>query len=162
MMSQLKFAAEIDAPLEAVWAFYDDIAALPLVTPPSTRVRRIGGGPEPSRLTVGARFLLVVRQPPIFVPLRWETIITAHEPPFRFVDEQGVGPFAFWRHEHVFSRTRRGRTLLQDTVTYTPPFGPLGWVADRLFLRRQLTAMFRFRHQATRRLLEPPIATREP
>ncbi|MBC8102973.1 MAG: SRPBCC family protein, partial [Cytophagales bacterium] len=138
-MPRLEFAAEIDAPLETVWAFYDTVESLPKVTPPQTRVRIEG---KPGVMTKGVRFTLVIQQPPVFVPLRWETVITAHEPPHRFVDEQGKGPFAYWHHEHAFEATPRGRTLLRDTVTYTPPLGPLGVIADWLFIRRQLTAMF--------------------
>ena len=150
-MPRLEFAAEIDAPLEAVWAFHDTVESMPKITPPQTKVRILG---EPGAMAKGTRFTLVVRQPPIFLPLRWETIITEYDPPHRFVDEQGKGPFAHWHHEHLFEQAPRGRTLVRDIVTYTPPFGPLGVIADWLFIRRQLNALFRYRHRQTRRLLE--------
>ena len=150
-MPRLEFAAEIDAPLEAVWAFHNSVESMPKITPPQTKVRIEG---TPGAMTKGARFTLIVRQPPIFLPLRWETIIIEYDPPYRFVDEQGKGPFALWHHEHLFEQAARGRTLVRDIVTYTPPFGLLGVIADRLFIRRQLNAMFRYRHTQTRRLLE--------
>jgi ligand-binding SRPBCC domain-containing protein len=150
-MPRLEFAAEIDAPLEKVWAFHDTVESMPKITPPQTKVRIEG---IPGAMAKGVRFTLVIRQPPIFIPLRWETIITEYEPPYRFVDEQGKGPFAFWRHEHLFEHAARGRTLLRDIVTYTPPFGPLGTIADFLFIRRQLNAMFLYRHTRTRQQLE--------
>jgi ligand-binding SRPBCC domain-containing protein len=155
-MPRLEFAAEIVAPLETVWSFYNMVDCLPKITPPQTKVRIDN---KPDTLIEGTRFTLVLRQPPIFIPLRWETIITAHEPPYRFVDEQGKGPFALWHHEHLFERLSRDRTLLRDIVTYKAPFGPIGNLADALFIRHQLNAMFRYRHQQTRRLLEAKIAS---
>jgi ligand-binding SRPBCC domain-containing protein len=154
-MPRLEFSAEIEAPLETVWAFHDTVESMPKITPPQTKVR-IEGKPGP--MAKGVRFTLVIRQPPIFFPLRWETIITEYEPPYRFVDEQGKGPFAFWRHEHIFERAPGNRTLLRDVVTYVPPFGLLGNIADTLFIRRQLNAMFAYRHAQTRLRLENKVA----
>ena len=150
-MSRLEFTTEIAAPLAMVWAFYDNIETLPQITPRGTR---IAVPDPPSVLREGVRFMLIVRQPPFFVPIRWETIITVHRPPTLFVDEQGKGPFAFWRHEHLFEEISPTRTRLRDTITYRPPFGPLGWIADRLVLRSLLRSMFAFRHAATRKALE--------
>jgi hypothetical protein len=147
-MPRLTFSTVVDAPREAVWAWYDDVLTLPRITPPTTRVRLLTP-PEPMR--PGVRYLLEVRQPPVPIPLRWETIIVEHRPPEVFVDEQGkVGPFAHWRHEHQFEAMPDGRTLLRDTVIYDPPLGILGRIADALFIKRQLTAMFAYRHQKTR------------
>ncbi len=36
------------------------------------------------------------------VPIRWESEITAWEPPDCFVDEQRSGPYRQWIHEHSF------------------------------------------------------------
>ncbi len=150
-MPTLEFTVEINAPLVRVWRFYDTLDGLLKVTPPETKVKILD---PPSAIEQGARFTLVVRQPPLFVPLRWETIITEHRPPELFVDEQGRGPFARWHHEHRFEALPECRTRLTDTITYTPPFGPLGKIADRLFIHAQLTKMFAYRHQKTRELLE--------
>lgn len=150
-MPRLEFSVELNAPQQAVWDFYDTVQTLPRITPPATRVRVVN---PPAQMERGSRFFLIVRQPPIFVPLRWETIITERDPPRLFVDEQGKGPFAYWRHEHHFESLAFDRTRLRDVVTYTPPFWFLGAIADRLFIRRQLTALFAFRHEATRRALE--------
>jgi ligand-binding SRPBCC domain-containing protein len=147
-MPRLEFEVVVDAPREAVWAFYDDVLTLPRITPPSTRVRLLTP-PEPMR--EGARYMLQVIQPPLPLPVRWETVIVEYRAPELFVDEQGaVGPFSYWRHEHHFEEMPGGdRTLLRDRVTYDPPMGVLGFVADELFLRRQFTAMFRYHHKKT-------------
>ena len=57
-------------------------------------------------------------------------------------------PFKRWRHEHRFD-PRDGGSTLTDTVEYELPFGPFGAIADRLFVRRDLEAMFAHRHRVT-------------
>lgn len=154
-MPRVEYILDIQAPLEKVWAFYDTIDSLIAVTPPATKVT-VKDPPE--RMHEGATFTLIVRQPPIFVPLRWVTVISRREPPFCFVDEQvkGKGPFASWRHEHLFEAINDTQTRLRDIVTYTPPLGILGRIADALFIRRQLNQMFAYRHKITRERLEHP------
>jgi len=152
-MPRVEYVLEIHAPLEQVWAFYDTIDSLLAVTPRTTKVT-VEDPPE--RMTEGATFTLIVRQPPVYFPLRWVTIISKREPPSLFVDEQvkGKGPFASWRHEHHFEAIDDTHTRLRDIVTYTPPLGILGRIADALFIRRQLDAMFAYRHKVTRERLE--------
>ncbi|MCX6366707.1 MAG: SRPBCC family protein [Armatimonadetes bacterium] len=152
-MPTLTFTTEIAASQEALFAFHDGTEALTKITPPGTRVRLIDA---PAKLTQGVVFTLVVSQPPVFVPLRWRCEFLIWEPPLRFVDRQvpGSGPFAFWEHEHRFEALDAKRSQLTDTITYTPPFGPLGKLADALFIRKQLTEMFAYRHRVTKAALE--------
>ncbi|MBQ1442438.1 MAG: SRPBCC family protein [Renibacterium sp.] len=63
--------------------------------------------------------------------------ITELEAPWRFVDEQQRGPFKRFRHEHRFTETAEG-TLMTDALVVTAPLGPLGWLAERIFLERYL------------------------
>lgn len=152
-MPTLTFTTEINVSQETLWRFHDRVAALTEITPPRTRVRLID---PPAHLGLGVAFTLVVSQPPVFVPLRWRCEFVAYEPPYRFVDRQvpGKGPFALWEHEHRFEVVSPTRTRLVDTVRYTPPFGPLGRLTDTLFLHRELTQLFAFRHRVTREALE--------
>ena len=152
-MPTLTFATEIAASQEALWRFHDGTEALQKITPPGTRVRLVDA---PERLSAGAAFTLIVSQPPIYLPLRWRCVFTVYEPPRRFVDiqEPSHGPFAFWEHEHRFEALGESRSQLIDTIAYTPPLGLLGRVADRLFIHRQLTAMFAYRHRVTKAALE--------
>jgi ligand-binding SRPBCC domain-containing protein len=150
-MPRLEFTCDIAAPVETVWAFYDSLETLVKITPPATKVRIVD---PPLKLQTGVRFTMMVQQPPLFIPLPWECLITAHDPPHLFVDEQGKGPFAKWRHVHKFEPLPNGGTRLTDTITYEPPLGFLGAIADRLFLRRMLERMFAHRYAVTRQALE--------
>ena len=58
------------------------------------------------------------------VPLKWQSEITAWEPPFRFIDVQKRGPYRAWIHEHTFE-SRNGGTLMRDHVQYAVAGGTL-------------------------------------
>ena len=61
------------------------------------------------------------------------------EPPRRFVDEMVAGPFASLRHVHEF-RTEGELVVMVDTLAWRSPWGPLGRLADLLFVERHLRA----------------------
>jgi ligand-binding SRPBCC domain-containing protein len=65
------------------------------------------------------------------------SVITSLDRPRYFVDEMKSGPFARWRHEHLFSAEGVG-TMMLDRVEYALPLGLLGRLADRLLLARYL------------------------
>ena len=83
--------------------------------------------------------------------------ITEFDPPNRFVDEMVRGAFARFRHEHQFLAVRGG-TEMVDIFDYTSPLGPLGRLADGLFLRRYMMRLLRARNAYLKRAAEsaPP------
>jgi ligand-binding SRPBCC domain-containing protein len=156
----VQFETTIAAPLERVWAFHQRIfESLPAITPPEFEVRIEQADDPPG---VGSRVVITARGPlgRVRSVARVVEVVPPHAVVFgeeaRFADEQESGPFRSWRHDHEFERVDAGTTRLLDTVTYRLPLGPLGWLADKLFVARKIRAMFRYRHEATRRLLEGP------
>jgi len=79
--------------------------------------------------------------------------ITEFDPPRRFVDEMVRGAFARFRHEHQFLSVPGGTDVV-DIFDYTAPLGPLGRLADGLFLRRYMTALLRERNAYLKRAAE--------
>jgi len=77
------------------------------------------------------------------IPIRWQSEITAWEPPHRFVDEQRRGPYRQWIHEHTFVE-QEGGTLARDRVQYAVPGGSL---VNYLFVARDLKRVFAFREE---------------
>jgi len=57
--------------------------------------------------------------------------------PTRFVDQMVSGAFASLRHVHEFRPDGRA-VVMRDTLTWQSPLGPLGVLADRLFLVRYM------------------------
>ena len=83
--------------------------------------------------------------------------ITEFDPPNRFVDQMVRGAFARFRHEHQFLSIPDGTDMV-DIFDYTSPLGPLGRLADGLFLRRYMTRLLRARNAYLKRVAEsaPP------
>lgn len=74
------------------------------------------------------------------------TIITEFDPPNKFVDEMVSGAFKRFRHEHTFE-IQDGGTLMTDKFDYTSPFGPLGMLADVMFLRSYMERLLLRRNE---------------
>src|SRR5262245_17962484 len=128
-----------------VFAFFSDPRHLTRLTPPSLGLRVLE-----APATLGAGAVLDLRLRWLGWPLRWRAYIREYDPPFRFVDVQVRGPYARWEHRHRFLE-EDGATMMEDRVTYRLPMGPLGMLAHRLMVGRQLRALWRYR---TRRLGE--------
>lgn len=58
-------------------------------------------------------------------------------PPHLFVDELIKSAFHSMRHIHDF-REIGGATIMTDALEWRAPFGPLGMLADLLFLKRHM------------------------
>jgi ligand-binding SRPBCC domain-containing protein len=134
-------------PREAVFAFFADATNLERITPPELRFRILTSHP----IAMQAGTLIDYRLRLFAVPLSWQARIMDWKPPAGFVDEQVRGPYRIWRHTHRFYDAEEG-TVIEDTVHYRLPFGPLGDLFHPLVCL-QLRRIFRFRKLAVRRCL---------
>ncbi len=126
-------------PLPEVFAFFADARNLQTITPAWLDFAMLTPGPIAMRPGALIDYRLRIHG----FGVRWQTEITAWEPPHRFVDEQRRGPYKLWVHEHRFEAQANG-TLVRDSVRYAVPGG---WLVDRLFVRRDVARIFRFREQ---------------
>jgi ligand-binding SRPBCC domain-containing protein len=79
--------------------------------------------------------------------------ITAFERPHHFRDSMVRGAFARFDHDHYFEPTN-GNTLLRDVFDYRAPLGPLGWLAERLFLSAYMRRFLSIRMRELKVLAE--------
>ncbi|WP_404473707.1 SRPBCC family protein [Microbacterium aerolatum] len=79
------------------------------------------------------------------IPFRLTTVVFDIDPPHGFCDQQVKGPFGAFHHEHVFIEHPDG-TLMRDTITFRSPFGPLGALVDRLFMRSYMRRLIEERN----------------
>jgi ligand-binding SRPBCC domain-containing protein len=131
----------LDAPADAVFAFFADARNLEAITPPLLRFEVVT--PAPIDMAVGTFIQYRLRWHG--VPVRWDTLIQAWEPPLRFVDVQVRGPYRLWHHTHEVQALDGGRSLMRDTVRYAIGFGPAGGLAHRVVVGRDLDAIFDYR-----------------
>jgi ligand-binding SRPBCC domain-containing protein len=137
---------------DEVFGFFGDAANLEAITPPWLRFRIV----TPQPIEMGPGVLIAYELRLHGLPLRWLTRIEVWEPPVRFVDRQVRGPYRLWHHTHEFAPDGDG-TLMRDTVRYAIGFGPLGELARRGLVSRDLDRIFDFRAQEiARRLVTPP------
>ena len=129
-------------PPQEVFKFFADAFNLEHLTPPSLRFEILT--PPPIEMRVG--LLLDYRVRLRGVPMRWQSEITAWQPPHCFVDEQRRGPYRLWIHEHTFS-AQNGGTLAKDFVRYATPGGA---IVQRLFVAAELNRIFDYRNAAIR------------
>jgi ligand-binding SRPBCC domain-containing protein len=79
--------------------------------------------------------------------------IVEMERPLRFVDEMVKGAFHSMRHTHEFEEKTDG-TMMRDILEWKAPLGPLGRLADRLFLERHLRTFLTRKQAGLKRLAE--------
>ncbi|GAB3683271.1 SRPBCC family protein [Angustibacter aerolatus] len=124
------------------------------------RVRTLDRGPgwrTSGEIALGERVTWAVRLVGL-VPVHHtsEIVRLEHTPAGAvFTDEMVSGAFASFRHEHVLEASRGG-TLARDHMTWTSPLGPLGRVADVVFVRRTLRALLRDRNAEVQRRFVAP------
>lgn len=137
------------ADVRHAWAFFSDPRNLSTITPPELDFKVLGT--LPVRIHPGMMIEYRVR-PLLRLPVRWLTEITHVEECKSFVDEQRVGPYRIWHHEHHFTALDADHTEMVDKVTYVLPFGPLGNLVHPFLVKPQLARIFRFREAAVERL----------
>jgi len=88
--------------------------------------------------------------PLLKIKTTWVTEITHIKNNSYFVDEQRISPYKLWHHEHILE-PMDGGTMMIDIISYQPPFGFLGRIANRLIIQKKLNQIFEYRTTALER-----------
>lgn len=129
-------------PLDEAWAFFSNPRNLNEITPPEMRFEIQTEVPE----KMYAGLFIEYRVRPLWgLPMTWVTEITHVQDRLFFVDEQRVGPYSIWHHEHHFQAVEGG-TLMTDILSYRVPFGILGSkIAEPLLVGKKVREIFAYR-----------------
>ena len=141
MLYRLYRSQTVAAPLDEVWEYFSKPENLNELTPPDMDFEIVHYATE--EMAAGQLIEYRVKFMPIFRS-RWLTEIAHVEYQAYFVDEQRVGPYRFWYHEHHFTSVEAG-TMITDHVTYALPFGIIGRMVHSLWVRRRLEGIFHYR-----------------
>lgn len=129
--------------LEQAWPFFSTPRNLERITPGFLNFVITSDPPE----DIYAGLIITYRIAAVAgVPMTWATEIKHVEPLRRFVDEQRIGPFRFWYHEHSFRAVEDGIEM-EDSVHYVMPWGWLGRLVHAVFIEARLRAIFDFRRE---------------
>jgi len=172
MPHTLKFADWVPFPISRVFAFFSNPENLPRIMPATTdtrvdQLKLLPPSPPQEAVAssqaagVGTVIVTSFRMFP-FLPIRsqWIARITEFEWNHHFADVQDKGPFKRWHHRHEFiPETRDGvtGTVVRDVIEYEVGFGPLGALANSLFVERQMRATF-----AARQKILPTLLSERP
>jgi ligand-binding SRPBCC domain-containing protein len=138
----LRQIIKIPSSIEQVWEFISDPGNLKKITPPYMGFDITTKG-LPSKMYAG--MIIHYRVSPLMgIKTTWVTEITQVSNMNYFVDEQRVGPYRMWHHQH-FIEPIDGGVLMTDIVDYQPPLGILGAAANFLLIRKKLKEIFDFR-----------------
>jgi ligand-binding SRPBCC domain-containing protein len=142
---QLHTTQKIPATIDQVWNFISSPANLKKITPEYMGFDII------SKMTSEKMYpgmIISYKVSPVLkIKMTWVTEITQVKEKEYFVDEQRIGPYKIWHHEHKIEKINGG-VLMTDIVSYQPPFGILGSLANSLFIKKQLREIFEYRTKA--------------
>src|SRR5262245_14538387 len=145
MMEYFRTSVAVRAPLETLFDFFANANNLKKISPDRFRLE-IEDAEVPLRLGSRTRLRMQVG----LFTVRWELSIRSLKRGDRFIEWQERGPFREWRHTHLFERSSDG-TRVVDMVEYEIPFGFLGSIMHRLWIRPAIEEYF---HHRQARLVE--------
>ncbi len=142
-MYQLIRKQIVHTDLETCWEFFSNPANLKLITP---EYMGFDVKTETPKEMYEGLIIAYNVSPLLNIPMEWVTEITHIREKSFFVDEQRVGPYKLWHHEHHFKEVEGGVEMI-DIVSYQPPFGILGKLVHPFIIRPKLEQIFAYRIQ---------------
>jgi ligand-binding SRPBCC domain-containing protein len=137
----LKQSQTLPVDREVLWEFISVPQNLNKITPPDMAFEIIGESPEKTYTGLLLEYRVKV---PLLGWSTWLTEIKYVQEGVSFMDEQRVGPYKLWLHTHKLEDVDGG-TRMTDDIRYIVPFGPIGWIANVLFVGRTLRRIFDYR-----------------
>lgn len=143
-MHTLEKTITLPITLHEAWDFFSDPKNLKKITPEYMKFE-ITSGNAGEKVYPGMVIRYHVR-PFLNIKMNWTTEITHLRDYSYFVDNQLDGPYSIWNHQHHFKEVDSG-VEMTDILFYKIPFGPLGRLANWLFVRRQVRKIFKYRER---------------
>jgi ligand-binding SRPBCC domain-containing protein len=147
-MYQLKRTQIVKTDISTCWDFFSSPHNLAKITPDSMGF--VVKTEIPEKMYEGLMIEYTVK-PLLNIPMRWVTEIKTVRDHAFFVDEQRVGPYKIWHHEHHF-KDLGDSVEMTDIVSYELPLGFLGRLMHGLVVRKKLHSIFAYRFEAVEKL----------
>ncbi|MBV5283493.1 MAG: SRPBCC family protein [Paludibacter sp.] len=137
---------KINASINEIWDFISSPTNLKEITPDYMGFDIINTKQPLEKMYDG--MIIGYKVSPIFgIKTTWVTEITHIRDKEFFIDEQRIGPYAMWHHQHLIRPIENG-VLMTDIVSYQPPFGVIGAIANKLVIQSKLKKIFNYRTAA--------------
>lgn len=131
-------------PLKMAWDFFSNPNNLSEITPKNLGFKVISESPEKIYPGLMLRYSV---SPILSIPTLWVTEITHVNEQKYFVDEQRMGPYKIWHHEHHFFKRDENSVEMEDIIHYALPFGLIGDFFAGKIVKRQIDEIFSYRTQ---------------
>jgi ligand-binding SRPBCC domain-containing protein len=135
--------------IEEAWNYFSSPENLANITPPKMGFNSTS---KVDKKAYQGQIITYKVSPMPFIKMNWVTEITQVKKQEFFIDEQRFGPYKMWHHEHWFEALEDGSTLMKDKISYKIPFGFLGYLAQTIFIKKQLQSIFEYRYQILEKL----------
>lgn len=146
---QFKRTQEFEKPLADVWKFISEPRNLKVITPD---YMGFDITTDDIASTMYPGMIISYKVAPLLgIKMNWVTEITHVKENKYFVDEQRVGPYKIWHHQHILEPLGEG-TLMTDIVSYKPPLGIIGNIANPM-IKGKLIEIFDYRFKALSNIL---------
>ncbi len=142
-MYQLKRIQKLPISIEKAWDFFSSPKNLATITPDELGFEIKSELPD--KMYPGM-FIQYTVKPLLGIPMTWVTEITQVNEPHFFIDEQRVGPYAIWHHQHFFKEIPGG-VEMTDIVDYKLPLAPFGNFMQPLLIKGKLNGIFEYRNE---------------
>lgn len=140
-MKQLVQEQILPITLAEAWDYFATPRNLNEITPDNMTFEIQSDVPE--RMYEGM-FIKYRIRPVLNIALKWITEITHVRHQEFFVDEQRVGPYKIWHHEHHFKAVEGG-VLMTDILHYDIGKSVFGYLAGVLFVHNKVKSIFDYR-----------------
>ena len=135
--------------LNDAWNFFSNPRNLSKITPPWLKLKITSDLPD--RMYEGMIISYKV-YPLLGIPFNWVTEITRMKELEYFIDEQCIGPYKFWHHQHLFKKIEEGIEMT-DIVNYAIPLDPLSRPLNTLVVGKKINEIFEYRKELLNDLL---------
>lgn len=140
-MYQLKKIQRLPVTIDKAWDFFSSPKNLATITPPELGFEIKSELPD--EMYEGAMISYTVK-PLLGIPVSWVTEITHIRNKEYFVDEQRIGPYKIWHHQHWFKEIPGGIEMT-DIIDYELPFPLISQLFHKSIVRKKLDHIFTFR-----------------
>jgi len=144
----------LHANIDEVWEFASSPSNLKKITPDYMNFNIIS--PDLPKKIYPGMIINYIVSPILKINITWVAEITHIVEKKFFVDEQRIGPYKMWHHEHFFEIQENG-VLMKDIITYQLPFGFIGDLMHALFIKRQLNNIFDYRFKLMNQIFNKNI-----
>ena len=148
-MKKHVYSTLLNTNIEEAWGFFTSPMNLAKITPKEMNFE-IKTIDDPETIYPGMVITYCVSPFPLY-RTGWITEITHIKVNKYFIDDQRVGPYKFWQHQHHFEQVNEC-IMMTDVIHYSIGYGWLGLLIEKYFVKSQVDKIFKYREQQIKKI----------